>query len=310
MPVPEFVYFIRPALEAHAGGEVREMGAVRAEVVAKLKLTPEDEAELVASGNTTKVYDRTQWALSYLRAARLLEQPKRKFNQITERGREFLKTAPAVVRSEDLRQFEEFRDFEKPKTKANGSETSVIEKVAPLISTVTPEEALESSYSTLRSQLATDVLEKVKGMTPAFFERLIVDLMLRLGYGGPSGDGQVLGRTGDGGVDGVINQDKLGLEKIYLQAKRYTTGSVGSAEVQSFAGALMGHGARKGVFITTSSFSNSAKAYVAGLKDYKISVIDGIELASLMIEHDLGVALARRYDVKRIDSDFFTESAP
>lgn len=308
MPVPEFYHFIRPALEAHADGEVREMHSVRSEVVAKMQLSPEDEAELTASGNATKAYDRTQWALTYLRAARLLEQPKRGTNRITDRGREFLKTAPITIRPEDLRQFEEFRQFEKPKAKAPTSSTPLTEAPTPPISSVTPEEALESSYSTLRSQLATDVLERVKSMTPAFFERLIVDLMLRLGYGGPSGDGRVLGRSGDGGVDGVINQDKLGLEKIYLQAKRYTNGTVGSPEVQGFAGALMGHGARKGVFITTSSFSNAARAYVAGLTEYKISLIDGLELASLMIDHDLGVALARRYDVKRIDSDFFTEA--
>lgn len=308
MPVPEFYHFIGPALEAHLGGEVRDLTSVRREVIDKLKLTSEDEEELVASGNTTKAYDRTQWALTYLRAARLLEQPKRGWNRITERGRDFLKTAPEVIRPDLLHVFEEFREFQKPKGKLKPTPSlpSIIEIQAPLTST--PEETLETAFGTLQRQLAEDVLERVKGMSPAFFERLIVGLMLRLGYGGPSGDGRVLGRTGDGGVDGVINQDKLGLEKIYLQAKRYTGGSVGSPEVQGFAGALMGHGARKGVLITTSSFSNAARSYVAGLTEYKISLIDGIDLAKLMIEHDLGVALARRYDVKRIDSDFFTES--
>lgn len=308
MPVPEFYHFIRPALDAHLGGDVRDLTSVRREVILKLKLTPEDEEELVASGNTTKAYDQTQWALTYLRAARLLEQPKRGWNRITDRGREFLRTAPEIIKPDLFHVFEEFREFQKPKgrSKAMPNASDAVEIEAPLAKT--PEETLETSFGTLQRQLAEDVLDRVKGMSPAFFERLIVSLMLRLGYGGPSGEGRVLGRTGDGGVDGVINQDKLGLEKIYLQAKKYTSGSVGSPEVQGFAGALMGHGARKGVFITTSTFSSAAKAYVAGLKDYKISLIDGIELASLMIDHDLGVALARRYDVKRIDSDFFTEA--
>ena len=306
MPVPEFYYFIRPALEAHREGQARDLASVRREVVSSLKLTPLDEEELVASGNTTKAYDRTQWALTYLRMAKLLEQPKRGWNRITDRGQEFLSTAPAIIRPELLQVFEEFRDFQKPKIKLTPSIAETVEVEVPLVST--PDETLDSAFGTLQSQLAEDVLERVKGMSPAFFERLIVDLMLRLGYGGPSGDGRVLGRAGDGGLDGVINQDKLGLEKIYLQAKRYTNGSVGSPEVQGFAGALMGHGARKGVLITTSSFSSSAKSYVSSLTEYKISLIDGIDLAKLMIDHDLGVALARRYDVKRIDSDFFTES--
>lgn len=312
MAVPEFVYFIRPTLELLGDAGTLDLGSIRQEVSGRLGLTDDDLAETVASGGTTKAVDRTNWALAYLKAARLLEQPKRGVYTITSRGREFLATAPSVIRQTHLAEFPEFRTFHQGRRGIAAPVTVELAatQATSLSESTTPEENLASSYDLLHSRLATDVLERVKGMSPSFFERLIVDLMLRLGYGGPSGDGQVLGRTGDGGVDGVINQDKLGLEKIYLQAKRYTSGTVGSPEVQGFAGALMGHGARKGVFITTSGFSNGAKQYVSGLKDYKISLIDGMELASLMIDHDLGVALARRYDVKRIDSDFFTEATP
>lgn len=304
MPVPEFYHFIRPALCALASGETKHLQDVRDEVIKALNLSEEDLSELVASGSTSKAYDRTQWALAYLRAARLVDQPKRAYNVITDRGRKFLETAPQVIKPADLRQFPEFLAFAKGKKADKGEKLDSDQTTE----SITPEEALQEAHVKLRQKLSEDVLDRVKSMSPAFFERLIVQLMLRLGYGGPSSDsGKVLGKVGDGGVDGVINQDKLGLEKIYLQAKRYTNGSVGSAEVQAFAGALMGHGARKGVFITTSTFSSSALSYANGLKDYKISLIDGIELAELMIDNDLGVALARRYDVKRVDSDYFSE---
>jgi restriction system protein len=151
-------------------------------------------------------------------------------------------------------------------------------------------------------------LDRVKAMPPAFFEQLIVKLMLRLGYGGTADDaGQTLGKSGDGGVDGVINQDKLGLEKIYLQAKRWTDGTVGRPEIQRFIGALTGQHATKGVFITTSTFSQEAKEFARFVPNFKISLVDGVELARLMIEHNLGVALVERYEVKRVDSDFFSE---
>lgn len=153
------------------------------------------------------------------------------------------------------------------------------------------------------------MLDQIRLLTPVFFEQLIVKLMLRLGYGGTADDaGQTLGKSGDGGVDGVINQDKLGLEKIYLQAKRWTDGTVGRPEIQRFIGALSGQGASKGVFITTSTFSQEAREFARIVPNFKISLVDGVELARLMIEHDLGVSLVERYEVKRVDSDFFSEA--
>ena len=164
------------------------------------------------------------------------------------------------------------------------------------------------AYRTLNEALAQDLIERIKAMPPGFFERLIVQLMLRLGYGRASEEsGQTLGRSGDGGVDGVISQDKLGLEKIYLQAKRWSDNTVGRPDVQAFVGALTGQGATKGVFITTSTFTRDARDYVKSIPHYKISLVDGPELARLMIQHDLGVSLVERYEVKRVDSDFFAE---
>lgn len=304
MAVPEFYYFLRPTLVSLSKGGNHDLMSIRSNVFDQMRLSSDDLAELTASQSTTRAVDRVNWALAYLKAAKLVDQPKRAHYFITARGSEYLLKAPEVITPKDLRVFSEFVAFESkkpPGAKANGAGTE-----AP--STSTPEDTIEGASSLIRQKLAEEVLEQVKGMSPAFFERLIVQLMLRLGYGGPSNEwGRVLGKTGDGGVDGVINQDRLGLDKIYLQAKRYSSGSVGSPEVQGFAGALIGQGARKGVFITTSTFSSAAEGYVASLKDYKISLISGIELAELMIDHDLGVALAKRYDIKRLDSDFFTE---
>lgn len=303
MPVPEFYYFIRPVLQFHADGQEHSMHETREFVADALQLTKEDREELVASGNSTKLYDRCQWALTYLRAARLLEQPRRAWNKITDRGLEYLKRAPDVIRPKDLHEFEEFIAFDSGSTRKRTVPTP---PEALDTDSASPEEVMDAAYARLRSKLVDDVLDRVKSMPPALFENLIVQLMLRLGYGGADPDaGEVVGRPGDGGVDGVISEDKLGLDKIYLQAKRYTTGVVGSPEVQAFAGALVFRGAKKGVMITTATFSQSAIAYASGLGDYKISLVDGRALAGLMIDNDLGVSLSRRFDLKRVDSDFF-----
>jgi restriction system protein len=309
MAVPEFHIFLRPVLEAFHDGAPRHWRDVERAVSAALKLTEDEQQELLASGRGTRVEDRVQWALTYLRQAKLIERTGKGTNRITERGKQYLPTAPKVITRSELYQFPEYAEFQRQSRPSPTNGKSAPPPSQPALSypeSLTPEERMEASYQELNAALAQEVLERVKGMPPAFFERLIVKLMLRLGYGRATEEfGEVLGKSGDGGVDGVINQDKLGLEKIYLQAKRWSDGPVGRKEVQAFVGALSGQGASKGVFMTTSCFTKEATSYASNLSNFKISLVDGLELARLMIEHDLGVALVQRYEVKRIDSDFF-----
>ena len=303
MAVPDFQQFFRPTLEIMADGKVRNADELEESLAARFHLTAEDRAEMLPKVKRTRLRSNVLWTLTYLRQALLLEFAGRGVNRITQRGREYVKRAPSYVGVKEMKEFPEFVEFlqrSKPATKdaAEPTEAEVTGK--------TPEESMEDAYLEHKAALAQQVLERVKVMLPGVFEQLIVDLMLKLGYGGAGMDsGKTLGKSGDGGVDGVIDQDKLGLEKIYLQAKRWTDGTVSRKEIQAFVGAISGKGARKGVFITTSSFTKEAKEYATTVGDFKVSLIDGLELAGLMIESDLGVALVGRYDVKRIDSDFF-----
>lgn len=314
MAIPEFYYFIKPALELHKDGKPVSMKQAEGTLAELLSISPTDREEVLPSGRSTRLYSRVQWALTYLRQAKLLESVGRGINQITDRGREFLPTSPAVIRPSDLTKYPEFVKFQRGNAALSSdplikSADMLVDVSAVTSDTVTPEESIEAAYQTLKDALAQEILERIKAMPPAFFEQLIVQLMLSLGYGGTMSDaGQTLGKSGDGGVDGVIKQDKLGLDKIYLQAKRWTEGSVGSKDVQAFVGALSGQGASKGVFITTSTFSKAAKDYTKLNHAFKVSLVDGLELANLMVDHNLGVSLVQRYDVKRIDSDFFDEA--
>lgn len=312
MPIPEFSNFIRPALELHKSGNPVVLADVEAHCITLFHITPQEREEMIPSGHCSRLYSRVQWALTYLRQAGLIKSVSRGVNQITSDGLQYLPVSPAVIKPNDLREFPAFVPFangnKAPKTGAASTLPPDKPNPLPLPEQETPEELVAETYNTLRESLALEVLERVKAMPPAFFERLIVLLMLRLGYGGGVAEaGEAIGKSGDGGVDGVISEDKLGLDKIYLQAKRWDNGTVGSKEVQAFVGALSGQGASKGVFITTSVFSKQAKEYVRTMHSFKVSLMEGIELARLMIDYDLGVSLVQRYDVKRIDSDFFAE---
>lgn len=314
MAVPEFYRFLRPALALLQDGETYNLRDIEKRLANQFQLSVEDREELIPSGRCTRLYDRTQWALTYLRQAKLVEGVSRGVSRITQRGLDYLHSCPDVIKPADLEQFPEFVDFQTRRRPASNGSTppqpldALSDPVAAAVDKTTPEEAIEAAYTALNAALAQELLERVKAMPPAFFERLIVQLMLRLGYGGTADDaGQTLGRSGDGGVDGVINQDKLGLEKIYLQAKRWNDGTVGRPEIQRFIGALTGQHATKGVFITTSTFTQEARQFARFVPNFKISLVDGVELARLMIEHSLGVTLVERYEVKRVDSDFFSE---
>ncbi len=309
MAVPEFYKFMRPVLEILSDRQTRHVRDIHAAVISILGLTQSEQDELIPSGVKTRVRDRTEWAVTYLRQAQLVERTKPALNRISERGLAYLKRAPAIIRPENLLEFPEFVDFKnRTNTDSSVPKASAVASALPNAEQRTPEESMNSAFAELNAALGQQLLEQVKSMSPAFFEQLIVHLMLKLGYGGPAGDaGTKLGKSGDEGVDGVIKQDKLGLDNIYLQAKRWTDGTIGRKEIQAFVGALTGQGASKGVFITTSSFSRDAIEFARHAHPFKLSLVDGSQLATLMIEHDLGVTEVAKYEVKRVDSDYFIE---
>lgn len=305
MAVPEFYYFLRPALEAVAAGNGIHWSDVSKYCADKLRLTEADRMETIPGKERTRLKDRTHWALTYLRAAKLIETVRRGYTVATPRGREYLKTGPSVIKPPELEQFPEYLEF-----KGRSGTGSKQKKESPVVdSEQSPREVIAVAFEQDRSALADDVLDLLKSVTPARFELIIVQLMLKLGYGGLVDDaGIVLGQSGDEGVDGIIKQDRLGLDNIYLQAKRWGNGTVGRKEIQAFVGALSGKGASKGVFITTSDFTKDARDYAGMLKTHSVSLVNGTELAKMMVEVDLGVSLEQRYDLKRIDSDFFEEA--
>ena len=233
-----------------------------------------------------------------MKKAGLLESTKRGYFQITERGLDVLKQNPPEIDNAFLRQFPEFIEFQTPRDKKR------IEQ--DVSDTQTPEEEIEAAYQGVRQELATELLQTIKSCSPAFFERLVIDLLIKMGYGGTRKDaGQAIGGSGDGGIDGIIKEDRLGLDIVYIQAKRWD-GPVGRPEIQKFAGALQGQRARKGIFITTSAFTQSAQDYVSRI-DSKIVLIDGDTLAQLMIDYNIGVTTVTSYELKRVDTDYFTE---
>ena len=267
-------------------------------------LTDEEKSELLPSGTQAVFNNRVGWARSYLKQAGLLTSPKRGYFRISEQGLKLLSEQPKKINSallERYSEFQEFRNRKKDQTKTleeNGSiQFSEIE---------TPEDSLAAAYVLLKKKLEDEIISTVKDSSPSFFERLVVDLLVKMGYGGNRQDaGRALGKSGDGGIDGIINEDQLGLDVIYIQAKRWE-GTVGRPEIQKFAGALQGQRARKGVFITTSSFTKEALEYVS-LIESKIILIDGEKLASLMAEYNVGATVVGKYEVKKIDSDYFDE---
>lgn len=301
MPVPDFQSFLLPVLRLSADGNEHSMAEIRQRISVDMKLSPDELTEKLPSGSQTVFANRVAWSAVYLHRAGTLERTKRGVFRITARGHELLKQNPAKINIQTLNQFPEFVTFHKGS--ANGA-ASEEEQPAKLTKSQTPEEQLSAAYKVLREALATDVLEAVKKSTPNFFEELVVDLLVAMGYGGSMEDaGRAVGRSGDGGIDGIIKEDKLGLDVVYVQAKRWT-GGVGRPVVQAFAGSLEGVRARKGVLITTSHFSQDALEYVRVIEK-RIVLIDGKQLADLMIDHDIGVNVAHTYKVKRLDSDYF-----
>lgn len=302
MPIPDFQSLMLPLLKYCADGMEHTKRDALPALAQSFQLTELEMAELLPTGRQGKFDNRVGWAKSYLKQAVLLEITGRGVFRITERGRSVLAENPMRI---DMKYLERFPEYQAFKSVIKAKDSSVIDE-GQVAAQVTPEELLESGYRQFRSSLATDLLKQVKDASPSFFEQLVVDLLLRMGYGGSAEDaGQVVGKSGDGGIDGIIKEDRLGLDVIYIQAKRWEN-DVGRREIQQFVGALAGHKANKGVFITTSNFNKNAREYALQVTN-KVVLIDGPMLVDLMIDFDLGVSIKDIYKIKRIDSDYFLE---
>jgi len=308
MAVPDYQSLMLPLLR-FAGEKKDETSTGEAvEVLAKeFGLTNEDLKEMLPSGIQSTLINRVGWASTYMKKAGLLEATRRGYYRITSRGQELLKKQPKAINVKLLKQYPEFFEFQQLKGTRSGGKVSPSEG-APDISKATPSETLETAYENLRDELADELLARLKKSSPSFFERAVVELLVKMGYGGSRADaGKAIGKSGDGGIDGIIKEDRLGLDVVYIQAKRWDNNSVGRPDVMQFAGALQAQKANKGIFITTSRFTDDARSYVSQIGS-KIVLIDGEQLTNLMIENDVGVSTVSLYPVKKIDTDYFDES--
>lgn len=300
MAIPDYQSCMLPLLKFYSDGQEHTFREAVESLAKEFNLTDQERKEMLPSGQQDIFDNRIGWARTYMKKAGLIVAPKRGVNVITPRGLEIIKQKPRKIDVQFLAQFKEFKEFralrhpreqEEPEMESNNK---------------TPEESFEGAYQRIRSDLATDLLQRLKTCSPNFFERLVVEVIVKMGYGGTRQDaGKAIGKSGDGGIDGIIKEDKLGLDTIFIQAKRWDN-TVGRPEIQKFVGALTGQRAKKGLFITTSEFSSDALDYVSRV-DTKIVLIDGETLAQLMIDHGVGVSTIASYELKKIDSDYFTE---
>ena len=294
---------MRPLLLAHDDGKEHLNRDLVAQLADQFGLTEDERREMLPSGGARLFDNRIGWAKSHIMQAGLLMAPRRAISIITPLGQKSLTENPERIDLRVLQGYESYVEFRN--RRKNGEEsTTAIEETQD---SQTPEEILENAYLQVRRQIESDLLAQIMSSPPDFLERVVVDLVVRMGYGGSRKDaGKALGRSGDEGIDGIINEDPLGLDVIYLQAKRWEV-SVGRPEIQKFAGALQGQRAKKGIFITTSSFTTEAREFASRIET-KIILIDGQLLAKLMFDHNVGVATASNYEVKKIDSDYFNDA--
>ena len=304
MAIPDYQSLMNPVLSLMADNKTRSVKEVVEALAVLFNWTAEDLDELIPSGVQSVAQSRVGWAVTYLKKSGLIESPKRSQNRITAEGSRVASLPDVKVNNRYLRQYPSFVEFQGGKSQNSSNQITI--PIDQNLSELSPEEQLDSAALSLQQSRADDLLDKLKTVSPSFFERIVVDLLVSMGYGGSVKDaGKTIGKSGDGGVDGIIKEDKLGLDTIYIQAKRWE-GTVGRPEVQKFAGALQGFRARKGVFITTSSYSNDALDFVKNI-DSKIVLIDGAELSRLMIEYGVGVGVQRVVKVMRLDGDYFEE---
>lgn len=304
MSIPDYARVMLPLLKSLADEQEHSFREMVEKMVDSFTVSEEERKKLLPSGRYPVFDSRVGWARTYLKKAGLIESERRGFWEITQRGLDALRQNPKEITNEYLKQFPEFIAFISP---SREDDTKEVSSDAEIISQETPEESLEYAYQQIRQDLAQEILSRVKSCSPSFFERLVVELLVKMGYGGSIKDaGKAIGKSGDGGIDGIIKEDRLGLDIIYIQAKRWDDGVVGRPEIQKFVGALAGQRAKKGIFITSSKFSREAIDYVTSI-DSKIVLIDGEQLPQLMIDHDIGVSKVAAYELKRIDSDYFAD---
>jgi restriction system protein len=313
MAIPDYQTLMLPVLRLSAEGQHRVIDVID-RIADEFGLSAAEREQLLPSGKQRVLHNRIHWAKFYLTKAGLIDVPSRGHFVATGTGRELLAKKPGridVAMLEELSPaFQEFLNGQRHGDQIGGSVEGA-PVAAPVTSPIpanTPEEQIENAYRALHSALASDLVERVMRNSPAFFERLIIELLVKMGYGGSHTDAaKQLGQSGDGGVDGVINEDRLGLDRVYIQAKCYSADrSIGRPDVQGFLGSLVGQGASKGVFVTTSTFSGHAKEFVRHLPQ-RIVLIDGTTLAELMIEHGVGVRTSRELELKKLDEDFFAD---
>jgi restriction system protein len=299
MAIPVFQQITLPLLQLLEDKQEHSLRQVIDSLTNQFKLTQEEQHELLPSGKQAIFDNRVGWARTYLKKAGLIESTRRGFFRITDRGLQVLNQRPTKIDVKLLEQFEEFRVFQatgRAKPMESGEEEAE----------TTPEEALANAYQDLKNNLASELLQQLRASSPTQFENIVIDLLVAMGYGGSRKEAaKAIGRTGDEGIDGIINEDRLGLDVIYVQAKKWE-GNVGRPEIQKFAGALQGQHARKGIFITISNFSKEAADFASRV-DNKIILLDGDTLVQYMIDHNIGVTPSVNYEVKKIDLDYFTE---
>lgn len=307
MPIPDFQTLMLPLLEFASDREEHNISSAVDFLSSRFNLSDEELAFMLPSGKQPSFENRVGWTRTHLKKAGLLDSSRRSYFHITERGLAILKGKPAKINMAFLKQFPEYLEF----IGANRGDSEVGKESQNdiLSDKATPEEIIEKGYSDIRRAIASDLLERILSISPTRFEILVIDLLVKMGYGGGFKDSSShSGKSGDEGIDGTIREDKLGLDIIYIQAKRWKPGNqVGRPEIQKFVGALAGQGAKKGIFITTSSFSKEAREY-SPRNETKIVLIDGDELTQLMIDNNIGVSIINTYEIKRVDSDYFGES--
>ena len=303
MNIPDFQSIMLPIMEIAGDKNIHFFRDVINRLIDHYELTDEEKSELLPSGKQPIFENRTGWAKTHLKKAGLLNYPKRGCIQITERGLSLLGNKPEKIDMKTLKQYDEYNEFIKITNDSKTNDDSISE-----IEIHTPEELMEKSFQNIKRTLADEILEKIRNVTPAFFEKLVVGLLVKMGYGGSVKDaGKAIGKANDEGIDGTIKEDKLGLDVIYIQAKRWKDGNVvGRPELHKFVGALAGQGAKKGIFITASSFTKEALEYTPK-NETKIILIDGIQLAELLIEYNVGVSNQQTYEIKKIDNDYFDD---
>jgi restriction system protein len=301
LTIPDFQSFFLPLLQFAFDGKIHNIRETIDALSHQFDLTDEERKALLPSGTQRIVDNRIGWARTYLTKAGLLETPKRGYFQITQTGKTLLAGNPQELNINSLMQYESFREFREGKL--NQTKKEEVTTVSPL---TTPQEQLEEGIEKINQNLSEELLQEIKNCTPSFFEKIVVDLLITMGYGGSRKEaGEVLGKTGDEGIDGIIKEDKLGMDTIYIQAKRWEA-VVGRPEIQKFVGALHGQRAKKGIFITTSSFTKDALDYVKNI-DPKVILIDGKTLTNMMITFNVGVSIVQTLEIKRIDTDYFHE---